>query len=303
MNQRKCKLCGNSKYEIYMNDVRDYEYGIPGKWDVLKCRNCGLFRIEPFPSLEEALATYPSSYVQYAPRKNPMIRIMYKRFVENQGKIMRAIVGENARVLDVGAGCGEFMKVLKEQNPKWNITGLEPSLVAVNRAKEIFKLEMIHGTLDTADIKSNSFDLVIMTHVIEHVPEPAETLTQVQQILKPSGVLYGETENIQTLDARLMGRYWGLFHIPRHLHFFTKETIVNCTQKAGFSDVQVYNTFNPGSWALGLQFYIEHQLKKQPSYGRTGYYPLLLLAAIPMAIIANLFSKDYSPAIRFICRK
>ncbi|MFP5240635.1 MAG: class I SAM-dependent methyltransferase [Acidobacteriota bacterium] len=297
-----CDSCGGTSFTPHMRGIKDYEYGTPGQWDVTRCDCCGLVRLDPFPTLEEALATYPDSYVQYSPRSNGIVGPLYRRFVENQGRIMAAMVPPDARVLDVGAACGEFMHILGRQNPGWKVTGLEPNAKAVETGRKLFGADLVQGTLEDNPFEEGSFDLVILTHVIEHVPSPTDTLARINRLLAPGGLLYGETENLDAPDAKVMGKYWGLFHIPRHLYFFTPGTLSALVRKAAFDDVQVQNTYNPGSWALGWQFYIEHELRGRGSYGRTGYYPLLLLAAMPLAA-AQLALGMPSPAIRFICRK
>jgi SAM-dependent methyltransferase len=297
-----CDSCGGGSFTPYLTRIKDFEYGTPGEWDVVRCADCNLIRLSPFPTLEEALAFYPESYVQYSPRTNSIVGPLFKRFVENQGRIMAGLAGPNARVLDVGAACGQFMHILGQQNPGWKITGLEPNPKAVATGRELFGVDLVQGTLEDNLFEGESFDLVILTHVIEHVPSPRDTLTRIHRLLKPGGKLYGETENIEALDAKFMGRYWGLFHIPRHLYFFTPQTLSALVSKAGFGDVRVENTFNPGSWALGWQFYLEHKVRGRETFGRAGYYPLLLLAAMPLAA-AQLAIGQASPAIRFLCSK
>jgi len=301
-NDHPCDACGSTAFTPYLTGIRDFEYGMPGEWDTVRCESCKLVRLNPFPTLEEALATYPDSYVQYAPRTNSIVGPLYKRFVENQGRIMAAMAGPDARVLDVGAACGQFMHILGRQNPGWKITGLEPNPKAVATGRELFGADLVQGTLEDNPFDDESFDLVILTHVIEHVPSPMDTLSRIHRLLKPGGVLYGETENIEAPDARIMGKYWGLFHIPRHLYFFTPDTLTALARKAAFGEVRVENTFNPGSWALGWQFYFEHKVLGRSTFGRTGYYPLLLLAAMPLAALQLALGQP-SPAIRFLCRK
>ena len=297
-----CDACGATAFTPYLTGIRDFEYGMPGTWDVVRCDGCGLVRLAPFPTLAEALGTYPDTYVQYAPRDNPIVGPLYRRFVENQGRIMAKLVGPKARVLDVGAACGQFMHILSRQNPGWTITGLEPNPTAVSTGRRHYGVDLVLGTLESHPFDPESFDLVILTHVIEHVPSPMETLGHINRLLRPGGFLYGETENIEAPDARIMGRYWGLFHIPRHLYFFTPKTLAALIAKASFTDVSISPTYNPGSWALGWQFYLEHKIRGRATFGRTGYYPLLLLAAMPLAAV-QLAVGQPSPAIRFTCRK
>ena len=301
-SETSCDLCGANRFQVLLAGVKDYEYALPGSWDVVQCCQCDLVRLEPFPTFAETLDFYPANYVQFSPRQGQIVGPLYRGFVLNQGKIMEKLVGSRARVLDVGAACGEFMKILQEAYPGWEITGLEPNPEAVATGRRLWGLDLRQGTLETADLPEESFDLVILTHVIEHVVSPSDTLARLHRLLKPGGWVYGETENIDAPDARILGRYWGLFHIPRHLYFFTPETLRKVAAKVGFLIPEVIQTFNPGSWALGWQFLLEERLFQRVTPGRTAYFPLLLLAAMPLMGLQLLLGQP-SPAIRFIGQK
>ena len=80
----------------------------------------------------------------------------------------------------------------------------------------------------------DSFDLIRMGHVIEHVRDPLATLRRAWELLKPGGTLFGETPNIDCWDFELFGRYWGALHFPRHIALFSPETISEACERAGF---------------------------------------------------------------------
>lgn len=299
-----CNLCGGEEIKVYWSGVTDYEYGLPGQWDIVECSRCGLKRLDPMPTYKETLDFYPENYVQYHPRLN-MSRIvapLYRHFVVRQGRQMFDLVGPEAKIIDIGCGCGEFIGILKEEFPGWDIVGVEPNPQAAQTGRDMWGLDIRTGSLDELDLPRDHFDLVIFTHVVEHVTEPLKALTAIRDLLKPGGWLFGETDNLECLDAKVLKRHWGLLHVPRHLYFFTPDTVDQMLRAAGFDQVQLQQTYNPGGWAVGWQFLLEEKLFNRITPGRTSYYPLLLLAAMPLMFI-QLAVKGGSCAVRFISQK
>ena len=294
-----CNYCGSGESALVLKDAVDYEYAIPGRWNLVRCSRCGLVRMEIMPTVEETMAFYPKEYVQYHPRKSRIVAALYRRFVRRQAEIIRDLIGPRGRILDVGCGCGEFMKCVGEVG-EWEIVGIEPSAEAAARGRQ-WGLDIRHGTLESIDLHEEPFDLIIFTHVIEHLVDPLTALQKIVGYLKPGGYLYAETENIESWAFLALQRYWGLLHLPRHLYFFTERTIRNYLHKAGFVDVSINHTFNPGGWALGLQFLLEEKLHKRIYPGRTWYFPYLLVLSMPLGLIQLLMKK--ADAINFIGRK
>jgi ubiquinone/menaquinone biosynthesis C-methylase UbiE len=251
------------------------------------------------PSVEETLYFYPKEYIQYHPRQTAIVSKLYERFVKAQAQKIRELIGPTGRILDIGCACGEFMKYVKELGD-WEITGIEISPEAVEIGRS-WGLDIRQGTFESVQLDDNQFDLIIFTHIIEHLTDPMTGLERVYRLLKPNGYLFGETENIDSLAFKMLKRYWGLLHMPRHLYFFAEDTLHNYLQKTGFTDISLNHTFNPGGWAIGFQCFIEEKLFHRIHPGRTWYYPYLLVASMPLAFGQLLFRKTC--AINFIGRK
>ena len=91
---------------------------------------------------------------------------------------------------------------------------------AVARARG---LDVFCGTLEEYQT-DQQYDVVFMSHVIEHVLDPVATVATIERLLAPGGVLYLETPNVGSLDARVWKQRWGLIHYPRHLYLFDRDT-------------------------------------------------------------------------------
>ena len=129
----------------------------------------------------------------------------------------------SGKLLDVGAGPGIF--VHQAQLAGYEATGLEPSVWAVQHGKSVYGVDMIQGDADSLqDMKENSFDVVTLFDVIEHVVNPDVLLRAINRVLKPGGLLVITTPKFDSVLARGMGEKWYCI-FPAHLHYFTDRSL------------------------------------------------------------------------------
>ena len=129
--------------------------------------------------------------------------------------------GIGREVLDVGCGLGQFVEVANRSG--WIAEGLELSREAVDFARHqglaVRELDFL-----SAAIKPNSYDVVTLFEVIEHVPNPAAFLHRAGEVVRPGGLVYLTTPNFASLDRFLLGRNWEIIH-REHLTYFTPRTL------------------------------------------------------------------------------
>jgi 2-polyprenyl-3-methyl-5-hydroxy-6-metoxy-1,4-benzoquinol methylase len=118
------------------------------------------------------------------------------------------------RLLDVGCGMGGFL--LAGQRLGMDVTGIEPSASHSKAAVERFGLNVIHGYF-TPDAVSGKFDVIVLSHVIEHIYKPGQFLSDLVSVLAPEGKLLIVTPNVDALTARWLGRYWSMFKPIDHV--------------------------------------------------------------------------------------
>jgi len=139
---------------------------------------------------------------------------------------------QRGTLLDVGCAFGRFLLLAGKAG--WQPLGVELSAPAAKIARES-GLEVIGGTLQTADLPDASVDAVTLWEVIEHVRSPLDELGQIARILKPGGVIALSTPNAASLRARQEGPDWYGYHVSReHLLFFTPKTLASALKSAGF---------------------------------------------------------------------
>ena len=129
--------------------------------------------------------------------------------------------GIGREVLDVGCGLGQFVEVANRSG--WIAEGLELSRGAVNFARRqglpVQELDFL-----SEEIKPNSYDLVTLFEVIEHIPNPAEFLQRAGEVVRPGGLVYLTTPNFASIDRFLLSQEWEIIH-REHLSYFTARTL------------------------------------------------------------------------------
>jgi SAM-dependent methyltransferase len=144
--------------------------------------------------------------------------------------------GRRGRCLEVGPGLGVDLFSLRSLG--WEAYGLEVDPQAAEQARATSGCEVRVGTLATTDYPAGSFDLVYMSHVFEHLPDPAPALARCLELLTPSGRLVLVYPNPTALTVHLFGRFSRVFEPPRHLVLPPVEATVSLLRVAGFADAR-----------------------------------------------------------------
>lgn len=208
-----CPLCGSASTCVRL---RLHER------DCLRCRACTLEFLHPQPSAEALQAVYDRDY--YRPWLWEMtdddLEAMKLRTFRWQLKLVRRY-GGGGNLLDVGCALGAMLRAGQEAG--YVPFGVELNPAAVERARQHAQ-DVRCGTLAQAGYAPDTFDIVTMTDLLEHVHDPASTLREVRRILKPGGVLLITTPNTGSLGARLLGRHWPHYKIE-HLFYFNRKAL------------------------------------------------------------------------------
>ena len=192
----------------------------------------GLYRDEkydmlvtfPKPNLEELPSYYESEdYISHSDKKTGLFSMIYQ-FVrgftlKNKLNIIEQFQPNKGTLLDIGAGTGHFLDLA--QKNKWKVTGIEPN----DGAKKIASEKGISFMDNVESIVSNSFDVITMWHVLEHVYDLEEQIQQLKRVLKKNGTLIIAVPNFRSYDAKYYKRFWAAFDAPRHLWHFSKKSI------------------------------------------------------------------------------
>jgi 2-polyprenyl-3-methyl-5-hydroxy-6-metoxy-1,4-benzoquinol methylase len=226
-----------------------------GRFNVVRCKQCGLFYTTPRHTLQEAIELYSQSYFasdepssfgydDYTEHATGL-----KEVFEDNMRVIEAFVQPPASILDVGCAFGYFIEVASSRG--WNAEGIEISAFASETAREKTGAAVHTGTLSNTMIDSASFDVVTMWDSLEHTLDPSAELQEVFRILKPGGYLFMTLPNAGSTSARLMGSHWyGFKSAAEHNYFFSPHTIGRMLEKAGLRKMEVRG----GVWPCSARF-------------------------------------------------
>lgn len=178
----------------------------------------------PQPSLENLGKYYESEdYISHTDNRRSLFEKAY-HFVKgialkNKLNLINSQQAAKGRILDIGAGTGDFLSVAK--NDGWQTMGIEPS----DRAKGIAIDKGISFVENTTELENHSFDVITMWHVLEHVPDLDFQIKELKRLLKPEGTLIVAVPNFKSFDAKHYGTYWAAFDVPIHFWHFSKKAI------------------------------------------------------------------------------
>jgi SAM-dependent methyltransferase len=191
-------------------------------YSINRCADCGLLFVAPQPSPEELLAIYDADYFRRGNKYRPKSGEDPNR-LNDQSKIeLLHRYRTSGRLLDVGCAMGGFLQVAQESG--FEVTGVEVAESAASHVRDNLGIPVFNCDLATANLPAESFDVVTMWDVIEHLPDPHPTLAGIHRILRPGGLLLFSTGDASSHWARLTGRYWHLMTPPQHLFFYTPQS-------------------------------------------------------------------------------
>ncbi|MBN3038394.1 MAG: class I SAM-dependent methyltransferase [Candidatus Omnitrophica bacterium] len=225
--QAKCNLCDSAQAQlVYIKD------GI----GIAKCKECGLFFNLQMKSPQDLDKIYSRDYFlggdlgygydNYLAEKENYLRSFRKKFrlVEKYA--------QGGKLLSVGCGFGLCLDVARAK--KWQTWGVEISKFACDWMKENLQLDVHNSTLKEARFPGNHFDAVLMWGYIQESLDPLGEIKEVYRILKPGGMLFIQTQNIDSLYARLAKDKWTQFKPQTTSYYFSKKTARLMLEKAHF---------------------------------------------------------------------
>jgi len=218
---RKCPACGSTKGRK-RGPKHNFEM-------MITCEACGTLYVERLPDVTEAM-----DYDAYYTSSNLSVSDFVKKRVE---EIVGGFAGyrQTNRLLEIGFGSGAMLRAAARAG--WIAEGVEISQTATEHARgQGFKVSC--GDLSEAEYPSNHFDVVIASELLEHVSDPLRIATETARILRPGGLLWATTPNINGLSSRMLGLNWTTVS-PDHLHLFSQKGISKLLHSAGFRRVRL----------------------------------------------------------------
>jgi 2-polyprenyl-3-methyl-5-hydroxy-6-metoxy-1,4-benzoquinol methylase len=270
---QRCPVCADSRRAQELADLQDRSFAAaPGTWRLQRCLGCQALYLDPRPdgpSLHLAYRNYythaavPATFESVSARVKKAITNGYRNrffatnlrpslalgglvmplFPVRAGRIRREDRGlgrapaGGRRLLDVGCGNGQFLQWARELG--WWCHGAErdAAAAAVARAHGI---EILGSDLqELGPAHDRTFDAITLSHVIEHVYDPIDTLRHCWRLLKPGGYLWIQTPNAGSVGYEIYGAHWRGLEPPRHLVLFNPPALRACLERVGFERIRI----------------------------------------------------------------
>lgn len=230
--------------------ARDHRRGMPGEFRVVECPSCRLCRTDPWP--DDPAAWYPDEYPQHGGEGESVTARASRAALARAGasgartaRLLGVAIPEaetggpmrpGMKVLDVGAGTGGAVMAFREAGHEaW---GVEPSARAVKVARGRGNRWVLNGSLDAVlhegGLPDGPWDVIRLSQVLEHVPDPLATLGGIRALMAPGGRLIVGVPNIRSLARRLTGGAWDGLELPRHLVHYDRDSLTWVLSLAGF---------------------------------------------------------------------
>jgi SAM-dependent methyltransferase len=248
-----CPICGHAGSICYTDLPDRFVVNGESRWRLWQCRReeCGTSWLDPPPTESDLKIAYQAYYthkgasdrhVYYPPRYSRVIQITLKAINKSLHLAgfnarrdlywLHYLTKGDGRLLEVGCGDGTRLAALHKRG--WFVEGqeIDPDAVVHCRSKG---LEVHEGSIIQLGLSECSYDVILMSHVLEHVENQTELLAHCKKLLKPGGRLVMSVPNIRSLGHFVYKRNWLNLDPPRHVILHSPQSLTNLLRGAGFS--------------------------------------------------------------------
>lgn len=187
----------------------------------------------PQPSEDELPKYYKSQdYISHTDTQRNLFEKLYhfirRISLKKKLKLINLFFSEEKMLLDIGCGTGEFLKIAQQNN--WTVFGIEPN----KKARSIANKKTNNSVSDIEELsnfKPQSFDVITLWHVLEHLPRLEEHISLLKSLLKSNGTLIIAVPNYKSYDAKYYKEFWAAYDAPRHFWHFSQTSISKLFEK------------------------------------------------------------------------
>jgi 2-polyprenyl-3-methyl-5-hydroxy-6-metoxy-1,4-benzoquinol methylase len=232
-----CILCGSDHASLL---------SVQSTWPVVRCTGCGLVYLSERPAENALTELYNESYYEdgdvgysgyistFDEHREQFMNIFEKRHRD----LLHNVSGK--RLLEIGCAYGFLLDFLRKKG--WEVTGVEISPLSSSYARNELGLNVLTGSVETAEFEKHSFDVILLLDVLEHLHRPFDVLERIRELLAPGGILVVQCpwelyHWEEVAEAILKGVRPGTIEpdaVPAHLYFFQPRTLEEVLKKGGF---------------------------------------------------------------------
>lgn len=282
LEEINCPVCASRNFDLFY-EAKDYRLRFSEEiFNIVKCRNCEFIFLNPRPYQDQFFNFYPKDF-----HKNDttlLYKILEPCFtlsLENTIRTLKRYKNEG-KLLDIGCGNGSFILAMQKQD--YDVWGVELNREAQKYMPPNLKRRIFFKELQECRFPDKTFDIITMFHSLEHIVDLGGLFEEVGRIIKEKGIFYICVPNTDFFESRFFGPYYYNLEVPRHLYFFTRQTLCNTLIKNGFIIVRVLkdNIFElvltPSSFYHGLwNFLSDKNILKNRMLKYLSFLPLVII--------------------------
>lgn len=290
-----CPLCdGESAFRFNAGDLfyRVTTY----RADLFRCGECGADFQWPIPDRATLAGFYPSGYWVESETPGLMERLqqLYIRTMlklDLMAWVRRLRLKPGSEYLDIGCGRGDWAGMVAAKG--FRVQGLEADPRAAEYARRKYGLQVTVADDDSWDPEMEAWDALTLFHLLEHVTDPHALLSKCRKALRQGGKLLIRIPNPRSWQAKLFGKRWKGWELPRHVVLFHPHLIRNLLHEHGFT-VRKLSTWSlrDGPPAAASSLYPDGEPTRRLIFRRSGslpvlFYLLLTWACFPFELVAS----------------
>ena len=187
----------------------------------------------PKPEKDQLPSYYQSEdYISHTDSSKSFVDKVYqvvkKYMLQRKLKWIEKKLPAKGRILDFGAGTGDFL--LEAKRSGWKVNGVEPN----EQARKLALEKGIKLSETSGNFKSDKFDVITLWHVLEHVYDLKSQIIELEHLLKKGGLLIIAVPNYKSYDAKYYKEFWAAYDVPRHLWHFSRNSFKHLTEGSEF---------------------------------------------------------------------
>jgi 2-polyprenyl-3-methyl-5-hydroxy-6-metoxy-1,4-benzoquinol methylase len=218
-----------------------YPAGVAQLNEIVRCNRCGLMYASPRKDPDCVFIESWEDNPNWDPAKEDPQRfkkehIQIRDYTETRA-FLAGLYPQRGKLVEIGSSFGIQLDTFRQEG--WDVLGIDPDRNRCRQATQRLNIPTIASTLEAAGLPDASADVVVMLHVIEHLPDPVATLREINRVLKPGGHMVLETPRYDTLLYKLLGRRERSLGCDGHIYFYTTDTLRRTYEAAGFELVQL----------------------------------------------------------------
>ncbi len=236
-----CPVCGNNSAPT--SSLSGVDYLVSKEvFQVCACKLCGHMYTNPRPK-ELIISKYYESndYISHQDTSKNLREYIYlqikKLMLMRKKRLIRAFVKPGGTFLDIGCGTGAFLSTLKKEG--YITSGIEPDVQARHLASD--KGNRVYESLATIEETNQTFNGISLWHVFEHMHDIQANMQKFHKLLSNQGFLFIAVPIRDSFDASFYTSYWAAYDLPRHVHHFSRNVLVDLAVNNGFMQLGRYS--------------------------------------------------------------